>query len=54
MLAIKAISSSCKKEGDIVWKFTKFLIDQEGNVVKRYVPTCKPEDMEEEILKLLG
>jgi len=27
-----------KKPGDIQWNFTKFLIDREGNVVRRYEP----------------
>jgi glutathione peroxidase len=29
MAAIKAISSTCKKDGDIVWNFTKFLVDKD-------------------------
>ena len=49
MKAIDKISTSCKKEGDIKWNFTKFLIDREGNVIKRYSPTFLPEDMEEDI-----
>lgn len=53
MTAIKAISSTCKKEWDIVWNFTKFLVDRDWNIVKRYDPTFKPEDMEEEILNLV-
>ncbi len=32
-----------KKNGDIKWNFTKFLIDREGNIQKRFEPT---EDME--------
>ena len=51
MAAIKAVSKTCKKDGDIVWNFTKFLVDREGNVVKRFDPTFKPEDMEKEILE---
>lgn len=27
----------------IKWNFTKFLVDEEGKVVKRYAPTDKPE-----------
>ena len=27
-----------KKSGNIQWNFTKFLIDREGNVVRRYEP----------------
>ena len=37
----------------IKWNFTKFLIDREGNVIERYAPTTKPEDIEKDILKLL-
>ena len=37
----------------IKWNFTKFLVDREGNVVERYAPTRKPEDIEKDILKLL-
>lgn len=53
MKAIEKISTTCKKENDIKWNFTKFLVDKEGNVIKRYNPTFKPMDMEEDILKLL-
>jgi len=37
----------------IKWNFTKFLIDRKGNVVKRYAPTDKPEDIEKDVEKLL-
>ncbi len=53
MGAIKAISTTCKKPSDIKWNFTKFLVDREGNVVKRYSPTFKPEDIEKDIEELL-
>ena len=53
MKGIEKISKSCKKDGDIKWNFTKFLIDREGNVVGRYSPTYKPEDMEEDIKKII-
>lgn len=39
--------------GKIKWNFTKFLIDRDGNVVDRYAPTTKPEDIKEDIEKLL-
>ena len=39
---------------EIKWNFTKFLIDREGNVVKRYAPTSKPLKMIEDIEKLLN
>ena len=53
MKAVQKISTTCKKEGDIVWNFTKFLVDRKGNVIKRFDPTFNPKDMEEEIVKLL-
>ena len=53
MKAVSKISKTCKKDGDIVWNFTKFLVDKNGNVVKRYNPTCNPIDIEEDIIKLL-
>lgn len=38
---------------EIKWNFTKFLIDKEGNVVKRYGPTVNPTKMKEDIEQLL-
>lgn len=38
----------------IKWNFTKFLIDQEGRVIKRYAPIVKPERIAKDIEKLLG
>ena len=40
-------------KGRIKWNFTKFLVDREGNVVKRYGPADKPESFEGDIVKLL-
>jgi glutathione peroxidase len=37
----------------IKWNFTKFLVDREGNPLKRYAPTTKPDAIEEDIVKLL-
>ena len=37
----------------IKWNFTKFLIDRQGKVVRRYAPTDKPEGIEKDIAKLL-
>lgn len=42
-----------QKEGSIKWNFTKFLIDREGNVVERYSPKTKPEEIEDKIKELL-
>jgi len=38
----------------IKWNFTKFLLDKNGEVVNRYAPQDKPEDIEKDIVKLLG
>ena len=38
----------------IKWNFTKFLVDKEGNVLSRYEPTVKPEDIEKDIVAALG
>ncbi len=53
MAGVSKISKTCKKDGDIKWNFTKFLVDKTGKVVERYSPTFKPEDMEEDIAKLI-
>ena len=53
MKAIKKISTTCTKEGDIVWNFTKFLVDKDGNAVKRYDPTFDPLDIESDLVNLL-
>ena len=37
----------------IKWNFTKFLIDRQGNVVKRYGPTDAPDGIAKDIEKLL-
>ncbi|WP_416833103.1 MAG: glutathione peroxidase [Erythrobacter sp.] len=37
----------------IKWNFTKFLIDREGNVVKRYGPQDTPKSIAQDIEKLL-
>jgi glutathione peroxidase len=38
---------------DVKWNFTKFLIDKNGTVVKRFAPTIKPEKIVMDIEKLL-
>lgn len=38
---------------DIKWNFTKFIIDKNGNPVKRFAPTTKPEKMESYLQKIL-
>ena len=38
---------------DIKWNFTKFLVDQEGRVLKRFSPQTTPDQIEADIAKLL-
>ncbi|AVQ11008.1 Glutathione peroxidase [Leptospira santarosai] len=37
----------------IKWNFTKFLVDRQGNVIKRYSPITTPEKIEKAIQDLL-
>jgi len=37
----------------IKWNFTKFLVNQKGDVLKRYAPTAKPEDIQKDVAALL-
>lgn len=37
----------------IKWNFTKFLIDKNGRVVKRYAPTDTPEKIEKDLASVL-
>ncbi|WP_179405256.1 glutathione peroxidase [Burkholderia guangdongensis] len=37
----------------IKWNFTKFLVDRDGNVVKRYAPSTRPEEIAADVEKLL-
>lgn len=39
---------------NIKWNFTKFLIDQNGEVIGRFGPTKTPASLEKEIAKQLG
>lgn len=49
---VKALKPFAKC-GDIKWNFGKFLVDKNGDVVARYSPAYKPEQLEADIEKLL-
>lgn len=53
MKAIAKISTTTKKDNDITWNFTKFLVDREGNVIKRYSPTFNPKDIEKDLINII-
>jgi glutathione peroxidase len=38
----------------IKWNFTKFLIGKDGEVIERYAPTTKPEDLERDVDEALA
>jgi glutathione peroxidase len=38
----------------IKWNFTKFLVDRDGRVKKRFPPTAKPEGLEGDVAKAVG
>ncbi len=40
-------------KSDIKWNFTKFLIDKNGNVIKRFAPVRTPASIENEIKELI-
>ncbi|MCC7003148.1 MAG: glutathione peroxidase [Gemmatimonadaceae bacterium] len=37
----------------IKWNFTKFLVDRDGNVVKRYAPTDEPDGIAKDVARYL-
>ena len=49
----KKISKSVEKDSDIQWNFTKFLVNRDGTVIKRYAPTTEPDDIEKDIQQML-
>ena len=50
---LSKINPDYAKDDDIKWNFTKFLIDKEGNVVKRFEPTTDISVVEAEIKSLI-
>lgn len=38
---------------DIKWNFTKFLVDPDGHVVKRYAPQSSPKKIEDDLLQYI-
>jgi glutathione peroxidase len=50
---LKAAAPGVLGSESIKWNFTKFLVDKNGQVVNRYAPATKPEDLEAEIEALL-
>ena len=52
-LVLKAVDRHYKDNNDIKWNFTKFLVDRQGNVVRRFEPTEDLEDVRQAIKDLI-
>ena len=50
---LKGISKSYKKDSDILWNFTKFLVARDGVTVKRFAPVAEPKDFEKDVEEFL-
>ncbi len=50
---LKTIDKDYKNNPDIKWNFTKFVVDRQGNVIKRFEPTVPMEKVEEYIAKIM-
>jgi glutathione peroxidase len=46
---LKAAAPGVMGTKSVKWNFTKFLIGRDGNVVRRYAPTAKPEALAKDI-----
>ena len=56
-LAMKALlktqDKDYKNNSKIKWNFTKFIVDRDGSVVKRFEPTADMEEVEKYVTSLL-
>lgn len=50
---LKGLSKTAKKDSDILWNFTKFLVNRDGTVIKRYAPITTPEEIEKDLQGML-
>ena len=50
---LKTLSKSVEKESDILWNFTKFLINRDGSQIKRCAPVTTPDDIEKDLIEML-
>ena len=52
-LVLRAVDKNYRDNDDIKWNFTKFLVDRDGNVVRRFEPTEDLNDVKMAIYELL-
>lgn len=50
---LKKIDPDYKNNAEIKWNFTKFLVDREGNVVRRFEPTADMKTVREAVQELI-
>ena len=53
-MMLKKIDKDYKNNSEIKWNFTKFIVDQNGQVVARFEPTEDMKKVEECVAKLMG
>jgi len=51
---LKQQSSGASGPEDIEWNFAKFLVGRDGNLIRRYAPKTRPEDVAADIEAMLG
>ena len=51
--AVKSVDKDYKKNNNVKWNFTKFLIDKEGNIVARFEPTEDMENVRKQVAAVL-
>lgn len=50
---VKKMDPDFKKNGNIKWNFTKFVINKEGEIVERFEPTADISAVREKVLEVL-
>ena len=50
---LKKIDKDYKNNSEIKWNFTKFLVDRQGNVVARFEPTAKMDEVAKCVASLI-
>ncbi len=52
-MVVKKTDPDYKNNGNIKWNFTKILVDREGNIVKRFEPTEKMDEVKKQVEAIL-